>query len=516
MRRGRHAGGGRPTEGDTVFKLPRGRAAARLDAIGRANAIVEFAPDGTILDANPRFLALTGDALDDIRGRHHRVFVDPAEAASPDYQAFWDELRRGRPIQRQVRRLARDGREVWLEVSYCPVPGRGGRPVAVLAVGTDISARQVVHAELRARMDAIERATLVVDLAPDGTIRTANANFLKALDYRLEEIEGRHHGMFVDPAERSTPAYAQFWQQLRAGRFVAGQFRHLGKGGREVWIEGCYDPVRDAGGRVCKVVGLATDLTPRKHQNRQLADAFESGVKGLADRFGASAAEMQATAGRLSASAAETAQQSTTVADASEELAASIGEIARQLAEATAVVNVAVGEAERSERTVATLTSTAERVGSVTALIADIASQTNLLALNATIEAARAGEAGRGFAVVAGEVKSLAGQTARATAEIARQIGGIQEATQATARAIAEIGRIIGRVAEISTAIAAAVEEQSAATREVSITIAQVGRAADAAGRGSAAVLGVAEALAGQSAELRAQVDGFLADVRAM
>ena len=252
------------------------------------------------------------------------------------------------------------------------------------------------------------------------------------------------------------------------------------RGGREVWIEATYNPVRDASGRVVKVVKFATDLTARKEQNARLASSFETGVKSIADQFGLSAGQMEATAGALSATAEQTTRQSSIVSTATEELSASVSEIAHRLAEATEVVNTAVAEARASEAKVARLVGTAEMIGLVTGMISTIAGQTNLLALNATIEAARAGEAGKGFAVVAGEVKNLAGQTAKATDEIATQIRGI--------------GQIVAKVAEISTAIASAVEEQSAATQEVPANIAGVAQAAGEAGQGAATVFSVARA----------------------
>ena len=350
----------------------------------------------------------------------------------------------------------------------------------------------------------------------DGTVITANQNFLSVLGYTLAEIQGKHHSLFVDQAYRSSPEYKQFWEALNRGEYQAAQYKRIGKGGKECWIEASYNPIYDMNGKVYKVVKFATDLSKRKAENAKLANDFESGVKGLVSTVADSANEMQIEAQSLAAAAEQTNQQSSTVASASEELTASVTEISRQLSEATRVVNVAVTEATKSDQRVSELVQIADKVGAVTQIIAQIAGQTNLLALNATIEAARAGEAGKGFAVVASEVKSLANQTAKATGEIEEQIKAIQEASGATASAIQEIARVIRKISEVNTSISGAIEEQSAATREVSTNIIGVKQAAQETGRSSTNVLTGSQALQKRSTELQKRVDDFLVKVRTM
>lgn len=366
------------------------------------------------------------------------------------------------------------------------------------------------------QIDALNRSQAVIHFDMDGTIAQANENFLGVMGYTLDEIKGKHHSMFAEPAFASSQEYKDFWAKLRDGQFLSSQYKRLGKGGKEIWIEASYNPIFDMNGRPFKVVKFATDLTPRKEGNKKLADDFEVNVQSLVQTLASSATEMQATAQALAVAAEETSAQSNSVASASEELSASVNEISGQVTHSVRIVGEAVEEARRSEGLVASLVEAAAKIGEVTSLISDIADQTNLLALNATIEAARAGEAGKGFAVVASEVKSLAAETARATEEISSQINGIQNASHTTADAIKKIIGVITQVNEISVAISGAVEQQSAATREVSSNITGVQTAASETGQSSGVMLEVAKDLSTNAESLQSRVDCFLSGVRTM
>ena len=493
-----------------------GDVRAVVDALNKSQAVIEFNLDGTIITANENFLRAMGYSLEEVKGGHHSMFVEPAYKDSADYRDFWAKLNRGEFQAAQYRRFGKGGKEIWIEASYNPILGRNGRPYKVVKFATDISAQKAKFADLQGKVEAIGRSQAVIEFELDGTIITANQNFLTVMGYRLEEIKGKHHSMFAEPAFAASAEYREFWAKLNRGEYQAAQYKRLGKGGKEVWIEASYNPILDANGKPCKVVKFATDLTKRKAQNLELARTFETGVKALVQVVSTSAGDMETTAQTLAAAAEQTSQQSSTVSAASDELSASVNEIARQITEATKVCGTAVDEARNSERMVGDLVSAGEKIGNVTQMITDIAGQTNLLALNATIEAARAGEAGKGFAVVASEVKSLANQTARATEEIEEQIRGIQGASQTTASAIQAIGQIISKISEINTSISGAVEEQSAATREVSVNINGVNQAAEDTGRSSTTVLSVARALTEQAGELEKKVDQFLVNVRAM
>jgi methyl-accepting chemotaxis protein len=500
-----------------AFSLFGGRdAAAKLAALDRSQAVIEFKPDGTIITANENFLKTMGYALEEVVGRHHSMFVDPAERETEAYRAFWASLARGEYQRAQYKRFGKGGREVWIEASYNPLLTSSGKTYKVVKYAVDVSQQKAEYADLKGKVEAIGRSQAVIEFNLDGTILTANENFLSVIGYTLAEIQGKHHRMFVDPAESASADYRAFWAKLAQGAYDAGQYKRIAKGGKEIWIEASYNPIMDLNGRPWKVVKFATDLTKRKAQNLALAEAFENGVKALVQEVAASARDMQGTAQSLSTSVEHTNHQSTAVSSATEQLAASVNEISRQITESSRVVGVAVTEAKKSEDMVTQLLTAAQKIGEVTQIINEIASQTNLLALNATIEAARAGEAGKGFAVVASEVKSLASQTARATDEIAQQIKGIQDSSQTTAATIREIGQIISQVSQISTSISGAVEQQSAATREVSSNINGVSAAAQETGQSSATVLGTAKSLSQKAVQLESRVDEFLKNVRAM
>jgi methyl-accepting chemotaxis protein len=439
----------------------------QLTALHKSQAVIEFDLDGTIRTANKNFLDTLGYTLEEVRGKHHRMFVDAAEAASPAYNEFWTRLNRGEYQSAEYRRIGKNGKEVWIRASYNPIIDASGKPYKVVKFATDVTADKLRNADFQGQLAAIGKSSAVIEFDLDGKILEANQNFCNAMGYAPGEIRGKHHSMFVEPELRSSSEYRAFWDSLRRGEFQAAEFKRLGKGGREVWIQASYNPILDMSGRPFKVVKFATDVTAAvltRKKNEQARHMIDESLSSIDQAV--SQASTRATA--ASAASSQTTANVQAVAAGAEQLNASVAEIAQSMSKSRVEADKAfqrVGEADSSTQR---LSAAATAMGGIVSLIQNIAGQINLLALNATIESARAGEAGRGFAVVATEVKSLARQAADATEKIAAEIDGIQAVTRDVVTGLGNIKQSIEAVREYVSSTAGAVEEQSAVTRDMS------------------------------------------------
>jgi methyl-accepting chemotaxis protein len=494
---------------------------AVLKALDQSLAIIEFDATGKILSANANFCSAMGYSLSEIRGRHHSLFVDPDYARSPDYKAFWAKLNRGEHDARDYRRLGKGGREVWIQASYNPVKNVTGSVIKVVKVATDITLEKLKTAEVEGKINAISRVQAVIEFTMSGEIITANENFLSTLGYALDEIKGKTHRMFVEAAYAQSSDYAEFWAKLNRGEFVAGEFKRLGKGGREVWIQASYNPIFDANGKAVKVVKFATDVTSRVRAVQEIGDglaqlaennlqhrieeAFDPAFEKLRADFNAAMDQLQqtmrtivATTGSIRTASGEIAGASDDLSRRTEQQAASLEETAAALDELTATVkrsaegakqaNAAASgaktEATRSgdvmKEAVAAMGQIERGAGEITQIIDvidEIAFQTNLLALNAGVEAARAGEAGRGFAVVAQEVRALAQRSADAAKEIKTLISNSSEQVQQGVKLVGQTGQALSGIVAKVTEMDALIGEIASSSQEQATGLDQINTA---------------------------------------
>ena len=510
----------------TAYHLRRRDNRSQVDAVARSMAVIEFDLSGNILAANDHFLKATGYAIDEIRGRHHRILMPEGTADGPEYRDFWSRLASGTSENGQVMRIGKGGRIVWLEATYETLIDPEGRPFKVVKYAFDVTRARNQEAEVAAKLAAIETVQAVIEFDASGKVLRANDIFCKAMGYRPEEIEGRSHAMFLEPSYAASDDYRAFWDRLRAGQTVKDQFKRIGKGGREVWIEASYNPIRDAAGKVVKVVKFAVDTTAfrvtveeagralRRLSEGDLAvridrdlgdlDAIRSSfndaaakvdsvIAGVLGQSGELVAESAAIRGASDDLSRRTEQQAATLeqsAAALEQLASSVRGTTGRSKEARSEAHLAKEGTRQSAETITVamesmnrIAASSQKISKITSVIDDISFQTNLLALNAGIEAARAGDAGRGFAVVASEVRGLAQRSADAAREIADLIAasgqqvadGVQQVGEAE-KALRQIDQRVNAVLELILSIAASAEEQSMGLGELNRAISDLDR----------------------------------------
>jgi methyl-accepting chemotaxis protein len=484
----------------TESKIESADYKSQVEAISKSQAVISFNMDGTIIQANDNFLNTLGYSLTEVKGKHHSMFVEPSYGQSAEYKDFWAKLNRGEFIAAEFKRVGKGGKEIWIQASYNPIFDLSGKPFKVVKFATDVTEQKLINANYQGQLDAIGKSNAVIEFNMDGTIITANDNFLNALGgYSLNEIKGKHHRMFVDAAYGRSAEYADFWKRLNNGEYFVGTYSRIDKRGKEIFIQASYNPILDLNGRPYKVVKYALDMTEvirviKAMANGDLSLRCDTSVdnNGLTAEINKALENLNAVMGNIS-------QGSDVVAKSSDLLQKKVEDMKRNTAEvATAIAQMAKGAQDQAQKTdessklvnhvmtsanemekranminkaaerglessnqglktvkvlvenmggiresanqtsqsINVLTKRTEEIGRTLNVITDIASQTNLLALNAAIEAARAGDAGRGFAVVAEEIRKLAEDSRKSAIEIEKIISDVQKDTAQAGKAI--------------------------------------------------------------------------------
>jgi len=235
-----------------------------IKALDKAQATIEFQPDGTIITANANFLNTLGYSLADIQGKHHSIFIESEQAKTADYKTFWQKLNDNVVQEGRFCRRHKDGHDVWIQASYNPIVSPKGKVLRIITFATDITEEQRTLADSEGQIKAINKIQAVIEFDLDGIIMDANENFLKTLGYNKAEIVGQHHRIFVDPKTVNTEQYRKFWKDLATGKPDSSVYKRITKDGRDVWIQASYNPIFDFNGKPFKVVKYATDITERR------------------------------------------------------------------------------------------------------------------------------------------------------------------------------------------------------------------------------------------------------------
>jgi methyl-accepting chemotaxis protein len=449
----------------TQFERQASDFEGQIAAIGKSQAVIEFNLDGTIIKANENFLTCLGYSLEEIKGHHHRMFCEPSYAQSPQYKAFWEALNRGQYQAGEYKRFGKGGKEIWIQASYNPIFDHAGNVCKVVKYATDVTAAKMQNADYQGQIDAVSKSQAVIEFTLDGTIITANENFLGCLGYSLDEIKGKHHRMFCDPAYTQSGEYRAFWDALARGEYQSAEYKRFGKGGKEIWIQASYNPIMDLNGKPFKVVKYATDITEQKRAaERELARTAK-----LATYQEAEVAKVSTV---LSAVAEGDLTKSYEVASADEDtkdvwttftkIAGAVNDMCRNLRQVFSGLTTNAGQ----------LASTSTQLSATATQLAGGAEETNSQA--ATVAAA------------AEEMSTNMTNMAASTEQMTANVKAVSTAVEELTASIGEIAKTAGQTSTIASTAAQLADSSN-------VTIAQLGTAADEIGKVIEVIQDIAE-----------------------